>query len=244
MRAADDANGGRQSGRRRDFRRDRPQGLPRAAERRHEPSPAEPADHRGNPAFARAPEIGMRADGRDLHRLHAAQAPGPILRIGEKGRRLRESLREHALRIEGHAPRVEPARHFARQRLLERRAQRIIFGVDRREAVELIIHRRQRQPLVGRQRAGGAVGRDGNDLDREIGRDALQRAHEKGPGAFRVEPQIGPGRIRGQRRVRLVGLGQNLAGAVEDDELPVGLAEIENGDAAGHRREASPAPGP
>ncbi len=66
--------------------------------------------------------------------------------------------------------------------------------------------------------------------------DLLQRGEEKGPRALRVEPQIGAVGVRGERRVGMGPLGDKLALAVENDELEVGLAEIEHRDAAGHAR--------
>ena len=42
-------------------------------------------------------------------------------------------------------------------------------------------------------------------------------------------------RVGRERRVGAGALGENLAGGVERDDLDVGLAEVENRDAAVHR---------
>ena len=108
VRAADDPYVGRKARRGGDFRAERSQRVPRVAQRRKEPPPAELLDHARQPALVRTPEIRVRADRRDLRRHDAAQAPGPILRIGEKGGSACEFGGKHALEIERLAPRLRP----------------------------------------------------------------------------------------------------------------------------------------
>ena len=138
-------------------------------------------------------------------------------------------------KIERLAPEVEAARQVRRQRLLERRPRRVVVGVNGAKPVELIIHRRQGEGFVGHQGARGAVGRNRDRIDGKPSAHVPERANEKSPGAFRVEPEIGTLRVGRERRVGTGALGENLARGVERDDLDVGLAEVENRDAAVHR---------
>ena len=52
--------------------------------------------------------------------------------------------------------------------------------------------------------------------------------------------EIGPCRVRRERRVRRGALGENRAAAIEHDELDVGLADVEDRDAAGSSSAHSP----
>ena len=234
VRAADDAHAGLELRRRRDFGAERSERLPSLAQRREQPPPAEHVHHARQPALVRAPQIGVRGDRSDLRRHDAAQAPGPILRIGEKGGSAREFGRKHALEIEQLPSEVEAARQVRRERLLERRPRRVVVGVNVAEPIELIIHRRQGDALVGHQNARGAVGCNRDRIDGKARADVLERADEKSPRAFRVEPEIRTMRVGRERRVGAAALRENLARVIERDDLDVGLAEVENRDAAGH----------
>ena len=165
VRAADHSHIWRKPGRGGDFGPERSQRVPGLAQRWKEPPPAELLHHARQPALVRTPKIRVRADRSDLRRHDAAQAPGPILRIGEKGGSAGEFGRKHALEIERLAPEVEPARQVRRERLLERRPRRVVVRVNDAKPVELIIHRRQGEGFVGHQGARGAVGRNRDRFD-------------------------------------------------------------------------------
>ena len=187
VRAADDAHVRRKARRRGDFGLERSKRVPGLAHRREEPPPAKLVDHAREPALDRTPQVGVRADGGELGRGDAAQAPRPILRIGEERARGRELSRESALKVEDLAPEVEPARQVRRQRLLERRAKLVVFGRDVAVDVELIVDGGRRGVRVPDQHAGRAMRRDRNRLDGKLRAELLQRANEERPGAFRVE---------------------------------------------------------
>ncbi len=72
-------------------------------------------------------------------------------------------------------------------------------------------------------------------LDGKTRAELLERADEEGPGAFRVKPEIGP--LRSQAASGALGadaLGHDAACGVEHDDLHVGLADVEDRDAAVH----------
>ena len=134
----------------------------------------------------------MRADGGELGRGDAAQAPRPILRVGEERARGRELSRESALKVEDLAPEVEPARQVRRQRLLERRAKLVVFGRDVAVDVELIVDGGRRGVRVPDQHARRAMRRDRNRFDGKLRAELLQRANEERPGALRLKPPVRP----------------------------------------------------
>ena len=234
MRAADDAHVGRKAGRRRDFWLERSQRIPGLAHGREEPPPAELVDHAREIAFMRAPEVGVRAERGRFRSHRSAEAPGEILRVGQERRRLLELSRIAALEIENVPPEIEAARQMGRPRLVIGRARRVIGGVHGGESVKLIVERRQRRAAALHEDAGAAMRRGRDRLDGKSRAEVLERADEERPGALRVELEIGPLGVRSERRVGRRALGENLAAAIEHDDLHVRLADVEDRDAAVH----------
>ena len=172
---------------------------------------------------------------RGCFRSHrSAQAPGEILRVGQECGRLLELNREMALEIENMPPEIEAPRQVGRSRLVVRGTRGVVGGVDSGESIELIVERRKRRAVGPHQDARAAMRRGRDRLDWMTQAEFPQRAGEERPSPFRIELEIGRLGVRSERGVRPASLGQNLAGAVEDDNLDVGLAEVENRDAARH----------
>ncbi len=169
-----------------------------------------------------------------LRSHHPAEAPAEILRVGQERGRLFELSRVAALVIEDVAPEIEAPRQMGRSRLVEGRTRRIIVGVDSGKSIELIVERRERRAVVAHEDARTAVCRGRDRLDGKPRAKLLERAHEESPGAFRVEPEIRPFKVRRERRVRRGALGENRAAPVEDDDFDVGLADVEDRNAAAH----------
>ena len=238
MGPADDAHVGREACGRHDFGRERSERVPGVAGRREQSTPAELVDHAREVALLRAPKIGVRAHRGALGRRNAAQAPRPILRVGQERARRRELSRESPLKIVDLSAEIEPARQVGRQRFLKWRPQLVIFRRDGAVDVELIVHGRQRGVLVPDQHARRAMRRDRNRFDRELSAEFAQRADEERPGPFGVKPPVRPASVRRDRCVAMAALGHDLARVVEHDDLHIGLAEVEHGDAFIHR--ASP----
>ena len=234
VRAADDAHIGGEAGRMRDFGLDRSERVPGLAHRREEPPPAERVDHAREIALVRAPQVRMRAERGHLRRHRPAEAPAEILWIGQERGRLLELSRIAALEIEDVPPEIEAPRQKGRPRLVEGRTRRIIVGVDSGESIELIVERRKRRAVALHENAGAAVRRGRDRLDGKTRAKLLERADEERPGAFRVELEIRPLGVRSERRVRRRALGKDAAAAVEDDDLDVRLADVEDCDAAAH----------
>ncbi len=186
----------------------------------------------------------MRGDRGEFGRRDSAETPRPILRIAEERARGLELSRESALQIEDLPREIESARQAWRQRLLERRPNLVVFSRKRAVAVELIVESRQGVALIRDKDARRPMRRNRDRLDEKARAELLERANQESPCARGVEPQIRPGRIRLERPVRRGALGENRSAAIEDDELDVGLADVEDSDAAVHGLSPRPAPLP
>ena len=185
----------------------------------------------------------MRSERGRFRGHRSAEAPGEILRVGQECSRPPELSRIAALIIKNVPPEIEAPRQMGRPRLVIGRTGRVIGGVHGGESVEFIVERRQRRAVALHEDAGAAMRRGRDRLDGKTRAKVLERADEERPGAFRVELKIGPLGVRRQRRVGRRALSENLAAAIENDDLDVRLADVEDRDAAVHARK-SPTPAP
>ena len=177
----------------------------------------------------------MRAEIRDLGGARSTQPPTPELRVAEEGVGAVERLREMALNVKEMPAEIEAARKIRRQRLLEWRPDRFIGGAVHFKRIVLVVEWRHDDGVLPIDQHGFAAMRRGDDrFNRKVRREAFQRVDEKSPGAVRVGAEVGPDRVWRERSIGPGGLRQDLALAIQDDDFQVGLADVEDGGAAGH----------
>ena len=195
----------------------------------------------GEPPFGRPPEMGVRTQRGDLGRLHARQPPGPVLRQRQDVGRPREERRERPLlpvelgaqaqaqrqhrrageRRTGRAP--PPARPRARQ------------GRDARSPAPA-------GPAPRRPSARPPPRAPPARCSRSA-RWPRSRAAPR-PPTPRSRRDRAAGRVARAGRRRRATLRQDLAGLVEQEQLGVGLADVEHRDRHRLARQEGRAPGP
>ena len=164
---------------------------------------------------------------------HPGQPPGPILRVGHDGPDLGKILREGAGLPEKLRPPIEAVGQARRQCLRKGRAHPVIGFLGCVGRVAFVVENRQHQAGFTEQRAGRAMGGDGNAMDSMRGVQALQTARNEEPQIFDIGMGIGrlaPHQVGGAFAGKLP-----AAGAVDQHHFGIGLADVDDGDVARKR---------
>ncbi len=173
----------------------------------------------------------MTAERGQLIGGNTRQPRRPILRICEDGRNLGEFLGKGGLLVVQLRADVEAHREVRREGFVEGGAQPRIGVADFLRIFMFIVDDRHgKRAVPGKECCGGAMGGDRNGVEAGLARKALQRIARKGPEGLYVVMRIETGFDRDIRPFQDGDLGARLA--VEHDHLGIGLADVEDGDAA------------
>lgn len=204
------------------------------AQRGHQAVPAHTAHQAREPPPLRRPEIGVAAQGCGLGGGYAGEAPRPELRIRHEIGRARERLGEAAGLPEELRAEIEPSGQAWGVALRESRSNPGVLRIEGVGAIVLVVEDRQDEAVRPDQRARRTVGGDRHGVDpdggRRIGEGVAQEGFDRRDIRVGVAT-IPQNHVRGRPNPDLVPLRR-----IDDDQLDVGLPDIDHRDPAGGRR--------